>query len=154
MSKWSTHSSRKAILAFAAAAAGALSACYVVPVDPRTGQPVPPPAAAPATVPVPAPVTFPARLYPANDLASRYGVVNATVTNDLNGKGVFNTAINGESFAGEATRTSGGGRSGIANGAGNRGSYLSCQYTMNSTAQGTGRCKLSDGAEFTMHLGN
>jgi hypothetical protein len=86
--------------------------------------------------------------------ASRYGVVNATVTNDLRGKGTFSASINAEAFTGEATHMSGGGRSGIASGAGNRGSYLSCQYTMNSATQGTGRCKLSDGAEFTMHLGN
>jgi hypothetical protein len=80
--------------------------------------------------------------------------VNATVTNDLRGKGTFSASINAEAFTGEATHMSGGGRSGIASGAGNRGSYLSCQYTMNSATQGTGRCKLSDGAEFTMHLGN
>lgn len=80
--------------------------------------------------------------------------MSATVTNDLHGKGVFNAAINGEAFVGEATRAPGNGRTGIASGAGNRGSYLSCQYVLNTSTQGTGRCKLSDGAEFTMHLGN
>lgn len=101
-----------------------------------------------------APVTFPSRLYPANDLAGRYGMINATVTNDLHGRGTFNAVINGEAFAGEATRKAGSSREGIANGAGNRGSYLSCVYTLNSATQGVGQCKLSDGAVFTMHLGN
>ena len=36
---------------------------------------------------------------------------------------------------------------------GSRGGYLSCQYTMNSTTLGTGTCRLSDGALFTMHVG-
>lgn len=138
---------------FAAAIAATISGCYVVPMDPRTGQPVPPQNAN-VPPPPPAPVTFPARLYPSNDLASRYGMVNATVVNDLHGKGAFSTDINGESFAGEATRKAGSSREGIANGSGNRGSYLACTYTMNTTTQGTGTCRLSDGALFTMHLGN
>ncbi len=81
-------------------------------------------------------------------------MINATVTNDLHGRGTFNAVINGEAFAGEATRKAGSSREGIANGAGNRGSYLSCNYTLNSSTQGVGQCKLSDGAVFTMHLGN
>ena len=138
-----------------AALVAALAGCYVVPIDPRTGQPATVPAAtAPAVVPAPGPATFPARLYPANELASTYGVINATVTNDLHGRGTFNAHINGESFAGEATRKAGSSREGIANGTGNRGSYLSCQYTMNSPALGTGTCRLNTGAVFTMHVGN
>jgi len=130
-----------------------LTGCYVVPIDPRTGYPA---TQQTQTVPgaVTAPVAFPARLYPANDLASRYGLVTASVTNDLNGRGVFNAVINGEAFVGEATRRSGPGRAGTASGAGNRGSFLSCEYTLNSATQGTGQCKLSDGAIFSMHLGN
>jgi hypothetical protein len=82
----------------------------VLPIDPRTGQPVPLPTGTPAAAPAPAqPISFPARLYPANDLAS---------------------------------------------GAGNRGSFLSCRYTMNSTTLGTGTCQLNHGAVFTMHVGN
>ena len=133
--------------------AAALTGCYVVPMDPRTGQPVmPPPQVTAGTAATP--VTFPARLYPANDLASRYGMVNATVSNDLQGRGVFNAVINGEAFVGEATRKSGSGRAGVASGAGNRGSFLSCEYTLNTATQGTGQCKLSDGAVFNMQLGN
>lgn len=135
------------------AAVSTLAACYVVPIDPRTGQAVPPPQV--AVVPAPAvPLSFPARLYPANDLASGYGVINATVTNDLQGRGTFSTHINGESFSGEATRKAGSGREGLANGSGNRGSYLSCTYTMNSATLGSGTCRLSNGALFSMHVGN
>ena len=136
-----------------AATVATLAGCYVVPIDPRTGQAVPPPPATMAVMPAP-PLTFPARLYPANDLASGYGVINATVTNDLHGRGSFNTTINGEAFSGEATRKAGSSREGLANGAGNRGSYLSCAYTMNSATLGSGSCRLSNGALFSMHVGN
>lgn len=146
--------SRTRLIVAVVAAASFTSACYVVPVDPRTGQPVQPQSQSAPPAAVAAPVTFPSRLYPANDLASRYGMINATVTNDLHGRGTFNAVINGEAFAGEATRKAGSSREGIANGAGNRGSYLSCNYTLNSSTQGVGQCKLSDGAVFTMHLGN
>jgi hypothetical protein len=138
------------VVAASVLAAATLSGCYVVPL-----QPAP---AASTTVIVPpspaAPVTFQARLYPANDLASAYGMVAAVVTNDLNGRGHFSTAINGESFTGEATRMAGSGRDGVANGAGNRGSYINCRYTMNSPTLGTGSCRLSNGAQFTMHVGS
>lgn len=102
----------------------------------------------------PGPINFPVRLYPSNELAARYGVIQASVTNDLQGKGSFSAAINGELFSGEATRRAGSARDGLASGAGNRGSYLSCTYTMNNANQGTGQCRLSDGATFTMHMGN
>jgi hypothetical protein len=141
-----------------ASAVATLAGCYVVPIDPRTGQPASLPSGAPVvTAPAPAPalpLTFPARLYPANPQASGYGVINATVTNDLQGRGSFNANINGESFVGEATRKAGSSREGLASGAGNRGGYLSCQYTMNSATLGTGTCRLNNGAVFTMHVGN
>lgn len=135
----------------AIAGAATLTGCYVVPIQPPHSQP--------ATVYVtpvpPASVTFAARLYPANDAASGYGMVGAVVTNDLNGRGTFTTNINGESFTGEATRVAGSSsREGVANGAGNRGSYISCRYQMNSSTLGTGQCKLSNGALFTMHVGS
>lgn len=81
-------------------------------------------------------------------------MVSAVVTNDLNGRGTFSTAINGENFTGETTNTSGSSREGIANGAGNRGSYINCRYQMNSTTLGSGQCRLSNGAVFTMHVGH
>ncbi len=154
VSRRSTLQRGIAALGLAAITAG-LAGCYVVPIDPRTGQPAAVPSGAPVAALAPAlPVSFPARLYPANDLASRYGVINATVTNDLHGRGTFNANINGESFVGEATRKAGSSREGVANGAGNRGGYLGCQYTMNSSTQGTGTCRLNNGAVFTMHVGN
>jgi hypothetical protein len=139
-------------LATTLAAAAALTGCYVVPV-----QPSPPPTQT-VVVPVappapPAPTTFPARLYPSNDLASPYGMVTAVVTSDLNGRGHFSTNIGGEAFNGEATRLPNS-RDGVANGAGVRGSYINCRYTMNSQVLGTGSCRLSNGATFTMHVGS
>ena len=101
----------------------------------------------------PVPLTFAARLYPSNDLASSYGMVTAVVTNDLNGRGTFSTNINGESFTGEGTRVAGSARDGQANGAGNRGSYINCRYQMNSATLGSGQCRLSNGAQFSMHVG-
>ena len=141
-------------------AAAALSGCYVVPIDARTGQPVtstPVPVAAapaPAAPAAPAaPVAFTARLYPANEQASAYGVVLASVTNDLHGRGTFSTVIAGESFSGEATRNTNSGRTGLANGAGSRGGYIACNYTMNSSTLGSGSCRLNNGAQFNMHVG-
>ena len=150
--------------ALAGILAGALSltGCYVVPIQPpytyngsQSGSQhgstvyVPTAPAMPA-----APMTFSARLYPSNDIASSYGMVMAVVTNDLNGRGTFSTNINGESFTGEATRTAGSARDGQANGAGNRGSYINCRYQMNSATLGSGQCRLSNGAQFSMHVGN
>ena len=134
----------------------AMAGCYVVPINPQTGQPQSAYSTPqPLPVPPPASVTFAARLYPANDAAASYGMVGAVVTNDLNGRGTFSTVINGESFNGEATRMAGSSsREGVANGAGNRGSYISCRYQMNSSTLGTGQCKLSNGAAFTMHVGS
>lgn len=141
-------------VATAAITVTALTGCYVVPMHPA-------PAPNSVTVTVPAgpvtpvgPVTFTARLYPANETASPYGMVAAVVTNDLNGRGHFSTAIQGESFTGEATRVAGSSREGLANGAGHRGSYLNCRYTMNSPTLGTGSCRMSNGALFTMHIGS
>lgn len=145
---------RIAALAGIAISAAALTGCYVVPVHPaqshgpevyaHTAPPLPAP---------PAPVTFAARLYPANELAAGIGMIGAVVSNDLNGRGTFSTTINGESFTGEATRGTGSSREGVANGAGNRGSYINCRYQMNSSTLGSGQCKLSNGALFTMHVG-
>lgn len=130
------------------AAAAGLAGCYVVPLQPPHNA-----AVVHAPVPPPAPMTFSARLYPSNDSAAAYGTVMAAVTNDLNGRGRFTTSINGETFLGEATRIAGSSREGLANGAGNRGGYINCRYTMNSPTLGTGSCRTSNGATFSMHLG-
>ena len=141
--------SRTVSLACVIGAAAALSGCYVVPLQPPPASPV-----VHVPVPAPGPVTFSARLYPVNDAAGVYGTVMAVVTNDLNGRGHFSTSINGENFSGEATRVAGSSRDGLANGAGSRGGYINCRYTMNSPTLGTGTCRLSNGALFTMHVGN
>jgi hypothetical protein len=130
-------------------AALALSACYVVPVQQQQ----------PATVIVtptapPSPLTFAARLYPANEAAAEYGMQQAVVTNDLNGRGYFSVNIRGEQFSGEATRVAGSSREGFANAAGNRGGMLNCRYTLNNAALGTGSCVFNNGPRFTMHFGN
>jgi hypothetical protein len=138
---------RGVALAGMVAAAAVLTGCYVVPIHPP-GAPAPV-----VHAPAPAPVTFGARLYPANAQAAVYGTVNAVVTNDLHGRGVFTTNINGESFTGEATRAAGSSHEGVANGAGNRGGYINCRYQMNSATLGTGQCRLSNGAQFSMHVG-
>lgn len=130
------------------ASVGALSGCYVAPI-----QPAPVVVHAPATPAPPVPVTLSVRLYPANEHASALGVVHAVVTNDLHGRGTFRANIQGENFVGEATRKAGSAREGLASGAGTRGGYLSCQYSMNSPSLGTGSCRLSSGALFTMHIG-
>jgi hypothetical protein len=146
----SNQATRLGFLGFAIGAS-TLAGCYIVPIDHSRY-----PSSMPTVVQAPAPTTasFSARLYPANELATTYGMVIAQVTSDLNGKGSFSTAINGENFVGEATRSANTTRSGIANGAGNRGSYISCNYQMNTATLGTGKCKLSNGAEFSMHVGN
>jgi hypothetical protein len=148
----SLHFSRMAALTAALIGAVALTGCYVVPIQP--GQTHVPAAAIYVPPAPPASMTFAARLYPANDAASAYGMVSAVVTSDLNGRGTFSTNIKGESFVGEATRLAGSSsREGVANGAGNRGSYISCRYQMNSATLGTGNCRLANGAQFTMHVG-
>lgn len=142
---------RAVVAATLAALLAGLAGCYVVPVDPRTGQPYPPAPPAGAAV-APPPISLPVRLYPANEQASRHGMVSAVVSNDLHGKGAFTASIGGESFVGEATRKAES-REGVASGAGNRGAFLNCAYTMSTATQGTGQCRLSDGALFTMHIG-
>ncbi len=103
-------------------------------------------------VPAPGPTVGHVRLYPANDAASSYGVINGQVMNMLDGRGQFNVTIGGEVLTGEATRLPRS-QSGTASASGNRGSYLSCNYTMTNAALGSGTCALSTGAQFRMHLG-
>ena len=143
--------SRGAVAALSVAGTLTLAGCYVVPVHP-THSPYPAPAAVPVPAP-PAPISFTARLYPSNDAAATHGMVMAVVTNDLNGRGHFSTQIGGEAFTGEATREAGSTRAGTASGSGNRGGFIQCRYTMNSPTLGTGHCRMSSGATFTMHVG-
>ena len=150
--------SAKTLLASAAIAA--LSGCYVVPgpdgqlwhVIPGHASPgsVPPLAAAGA----PGPVSLNVRLYPANDTATRTGVVTGTVINMMTGKGRFQLNYNGETLTGEATRVDGDARRGVASAYGPSGIYMSCEYQMSNPRQGAGTCTLSTGARYQVHIGS
>lgn len=144
---------RLALVAGAVLGISALTGCYGVPSN-EARQPAPASAPAVSGAPAPATMVFPARLYPANAAAQAAGVVGAVVTNDINGRGTFTAQIDGESFSGEATRQSRvSSHQGVANGTGDRGTYISCRYQMNSATVGTGQCQLSQGAQFTMRVG-
>jgi hypothetical protein len=155
----------------------ALSGCYVIPVGadgypawpagaawgPGTSTgPGPaalpasptPPASQPAKAPAAAPATLLARLYPANDIATQTGMVTGSVTNMMGGKGRFLLDYKGELLSGEATRVSGDERKGVASAYGPAGSYMSCEYQMNSPYQGAGTCSFSNGARYRVHIGN
>jgi hypothetical protein len=141
------------------AMASVLSACYVVPERSPDGRliyqtyPLPP---AGTIAPVPggaAPASLPVRLYPANEVASRTGVITGTVTNMMTGKGVFNVSYLGEVLSGEATRVSNEERRGVASAFSPKGMYMSCEYQMNTPYQGAGTCTFSNGAAYQMHIG-
>ena len=104
-------------LATAASAALSLAACVMVPVDARTGLPVPwpqgqspstqgqaVPVAPPAPANPPAPVIYTARLYPVNDIANRAGMLTAVITDGHGGRGTFALNYLGDSMQGEASR--------------------------------------------------
>jgi len=144
----------------------ALSGCYVIPVGPDGGPAWPPGTAwgpgvshssgpaAPVSTPKPAmPTTLQARLYPSNDLATQTGIVSGTVTNMMSGKGRFLLDYRGELLSGEATRVSGEERKGVASAYGQGGSYMSCEYQMNTPYQGAGTCVFSNGARYQVHIG-
>jgi hypothetical protein len=151
-------------VAFSAAlAAASLSGCYVVPVAPdgtpvasAVAIPAPYPVAPAAPVSMPAPVatTLSARLYPSNEVAAQSGMLAGTVVMPSSGKGRFQLDYRGELLVGEATRVSTNARAGVANAVGERGTAMSCTYTMSSPWQGTGTCNLSTGARYQVHLGS
>lgn len=133
----------------------ALGACYVVPADRVRVARVEHGGAAGSSLQLPGAVSLPAaytaRLYPANKLAERYGVGNASVS-AKDGYGVFNAQIGGDTFTGEASRDSADANRGTANGSSGRGVYLSCTYSVVDGNNGKGNCKTSDGALFDMHI--
>lgn len=146
-----------------------LAGCYVVPVvDPQGNvqyqhYPFPPAGSPPVVIPgtypgvypgAPVPQVLHARLYPDNDLATQTGVVTGTVTNMMTGKGRFQLQYGGEVLTGEATRVSGDDRRGIASAIGSGGSYMSCEYQMNTPRQGAGTCIFSNGARYKVHIGS
>lgn len=161
----------------AAALALSLAGCYIVPIDPSKPPPVFPSYSGGEAVAVPPalpqPVQLQARLYPANDVAGQMGVQTALVTDTLNGHGNFFLTVGGESLQGEASRVGGdqpgfgtvyrqvygegrapaAGRRGIANAAGSRGTYVTCEYVLTAATRGTGACLFSNGAKYQMHFG-
>jgi hypothetical protein len=158
--------SKRLAAAAVAAPALALAGCYIVPINPdgTPAYPYPYPHAygAPPYTVVPAPAAvagppmpaqLPARLYPTNELATQTGIITGTVTNMMTGKGRFQMDYRGELLTGEATRVSGDERRGVANAYGPRGTYMSCEYRMNTPYQGAGTCTLSNGAKYEVHLG-
>jgi hypothetical protein len=164
-------------LAGIALASSALVACYVVPIDPRTGQPLPayaPPAVTTAVTPPPAaPLQMQARLYPLNDQAHQAGLLLAQVTDHLSGRGSLTLQYRGQWLQGEATRVDAGyagfgrvhdqvlgparrdyaGRRGMANAFGG-GLSAQCEYVITGPAIGTGACLFSDGAKYQLHFGS
>jgi hypothetical protein len=80
--------------------------------------------------------------------------VSGTVTNMMGGKGRFILDYRGEVLSGEATRVSGDERKGVASAYGAGGSYMSCEYQMNTPLQGAGNCTFSNGARYQVHIGN
>jgi hypothetical protein len=148
---------RSAIAIALALPALALTGCYVVPVAPD-GTPVvavPAPSAAPRQGAPGAdfPSVMQARLYPANEAASRIGPLSGTVTNMMNGKGRLQLVYRNEVLTGEATRVADDERRGVASASGSSGAYMSCEYRMRTPVQGTGICSFSDGARFQVHIG-
>jgi hypothetical protein len=152
----------KSLAAVFAVPAFALAGCYVVPVvDPQGNtqyQHYPlPPSGTPVGMQQAAyavPVTLNARLYPANDAANASGMVVGTVTNMRTGKGRFQLQYQGETLVGEATRYGTDDKQGVASAYGNGGSYMQCEYRMNTPVQGAGTCTFSSGARYKLHIGS
>ena len=165
-------------------AAAALSACVIVPVDPKTGRPyesAPPvvvvqqqPAQSAPQSSAPQWTALNARMYPVNDIARTAGPLVATVIDNGTGRGSFTLNYLGQNLQGDATRVDRNypgfgqimsqvqGGHGWGQAAGQRGianaasSSLSmrCEYLFTAPGQGTGACLISDGARFQIHFGN
>ena len=148
------------IAALLAASTLTLAGCYVVPGPDGQLWHVIPGQAAPGSVPpyaaggAPGPVSLNVRLYPANDSATRTGVLTGTVINMMTGKGRFQLNYNGETLSGEATRVDGDARRGVASAYGPSGTFMSCEYQMSNPRQGAGTCTLSTGAKYQVHIGS
>jgi hypothetical protein len=163
--------------------AAAMTACVIVPMDPKTGRPyesvAQPPVVvvqqgAPSAVAPPQWQTVSARLYPTNEVARHAGALQASVIDNGAGRGSFTVSYQGALLQGEATRVDrnypgfgqimsqvqGGvnwaqasGQRGIANAA-NSNSSMRCEYLFTAAGQGTGACVVSDGARYQIHFGS
>jgi hypothetical protein len=136
----------------------ATSACVAVPVNENgvaVWEPVPAPFVPYVMANNPAPANLSARLYPTNEIARATGMLAGSVTNMGNGKGRFQLNYRGQTLVGEATRDSEGeAHDGVANAASPQGTYMNCKYRMNNPRQGSGNCRFSDGATYSVHLGS
>jgi hypothetical protein len=132
---------------------------YAAPIPGRQERSAAAPAYAPPAVELAAPTgsstpaALQARLYPSNDVATETGLLSGTVTNMMTGKGIFQLNYRGEILIGEATRLPGDDRRGVANAYGQRGTHMNCEYRMTTPYQGTGSCRLSNGAQYQVHIG-
>ena len=115
------RSPRSRLLTMAAASglALALAGCYVIPIDPRTGQPYPTttsrsgeayaPSYASAGLPIvqsqpTGPTQLNVRLYPLNAQANKGGLLSALVVDNNAGHGSFSVPYLGDTLQGESTR--------------------------------------------------
>ncbi len=116
----SNAASRRALnVAALAASLVGISACYVIPIDPRTGQPYPstvhdastatmtPPLPTPTPVAA-APTLISVRLYPVNAQANKAGLLTAQVVDNNAGHGTFTVPYLGDTLQGESTRVDAG----------------------------------------------
>ena len=105
----------KSLLIVGALVGVSLTACYVVPIDPRMGQPYPTIATRdsqgpvsvvtpPAPAAAPQPTTLSVRLYPLNPQANQGGLITAVVVDNNAGHGTFTLPYLGDTLRGESTR--------------------------------------------------
>jgi len=102
---------------------------------------------------VAAQATLPVRLYPANERATRSGVISGSVTNMMTGKGRFLVEYEGQVLSGEATRIVEDEKRGVASAYSPGGMFMSCEYQLTTPYQGAGTCTFSNGAKYQMHIG-
>lgn len=108
------------LAALLAASAIGLTACYVVPIDPRSGQPYPVTSAYasgtsggvtvinPAAPAAAQPNVLTVRLYPVNPQANKGGLLSAVVIDNNAGHGSFTVPYLGDTLQGESTRVDSG----------------------------------------------
>lgn len=107
---------RASSLVACAALSLGVAACYVVPIDPRTGQPYPvtphdtggsgyAAPSLPVAAPIPTgPTLLSVRLYPLNAQANKGGLLAAQVLDNNAGHGSFSVPYLGDLLQGESTR--------------------------------------------------
>jgi hypothetical protein len=106
---------KKSLLILGALTCASLTACYVVPIDPRTGQAYPAAAPrepggavtivnAPPAAAAPQTTTLSVRLYPLNPQANKGGLISALVVDNNAGHGTFSVPYLGDTLQGESTR--------------------------------------------------